>query len=104
VTFAEAVEILDRCERIRGDEVAYAVDVQLERLAEDVRRLRRHVDEAESSLAHLVDRMAFCVDVLDAIVRPTAGELCRWGITPAAAVELVDRRAARMRSLLGITS
>lgn len=72
----------------------------VDRLAGDVGRARRRVD-AESSLMFTIDRVAGGLELLDAMLRPSAGELVRRGMPVDDAIELVDRRAGTLAGLLG---
>lgn len=77
---------------------------RVDALAADVGRVRRRV-EPDSSLAYLVDRIADHVEWLDVMLQPSAAELAAY-VYPGddeavdAALEAVDRRAARVRHLL----
>lgn len=88
--------MLDAVDRIEHS----AAIGQVNRLAEDCGRLRRRV-EPESSLYYLWERMANVADVLDAMLRPTAGALCSDGWTVEAALEQVEHERASLRSRCG---
>jgi hypothetical protein len=76
---------------------------RLDELAEDVGRLRRRLD---GSLKHLADRLAAAVEILDAVLYPTASELVaalEWTPTAKdvdAALEVRDARTRSLRRLL----
>ena len=79
---------------------------RLERLADDVGRLRRHlaalVDNYDDTLtAHRVERVARHVEVLHASDRPTAADRHRAGTPLDEALAEVDREAATLRRRLG---
>lgn len=78
---------------------ARAVLSQIDVLADTVGRLRRHTPEGAYA-EHLLDRASVAVDALDAILRPTAGELVRAGLTPPQAVERVDTDRRRLQLVL----
>ena len=81
-----------------------AIDDRLERLAEDVGRLRRRIrDESRdnSYLAFLAGRVADRIDSLDCMIGQTAGELVAAGADVGQALDHVDERAASLRRLLG---
>ena len=81
---------------------------RVEALAADVGRLRRRLAGDEYG-SYLVDRLALHVEVLDAFLWATAGEIYQANIcvcgdedeSVAAALEDVDDRARRFRALLG---
>ena len=82
------------------DELVLALLERLELLAADVGRLRRQRG------GHLVDRVAWHVESLDAMVHASAGELTAQSFpgddeAAAAAIELVDKRSRKIRRLLG---
>jgi hypothetical protein len=79
---------------------------RLDELAVDVARLRRRV-EPDSSLAFIAVRIAEHVESLDVMLQPSAAELAACAFpgdaeTLDAAVEHVERRANRLRGLLGL--
>lgn len=88
-------------------DVASVLERQLDELAAVVGRLRRRV-EGDAYAEHLVDWLAGDVDVLDSMMRPSAGEICaaniRFGADEdeavVAAVSDVDDRVRHLRSLL----
>lgn len=73
---------------------------QIETLAEDVGRLRRRVSGDEYA-GHLVDRLAAHLEVIDAFLKPTAGELHRAGWNVQSALEHVDAQARHFDALFG---
>jgi hypothetical protein len=84
-----------------------ALAYRLELIAADVGRLRRRADP-ETSTAHALDRIAGNVDLVDAILTPTAADFYRANVAagddPESAVTRAlatsDRRARQLRSLL----
>lgn len=70
------------------------------RIAADVGRLRRRF-AANDYDAFLFDRLAACVDAVDAMLRPTASDLVSAGVSVDAALRTVDERAMQLRSLSG---
>jgi hypothetical protein len=78
---------------------------RVELLASDIGQLRRHLGGADRPgadyAAFLLDRLALHVRVLDAMVRPTAGERHRDGLGVADALAAVDEDAAELRRALG---
>lgn len=80
----------------------------VEALAADVGRLRRRVSgDPQSSLTHLVDRLAAGVQWLDLLLRPSAAEIAAsWapGDDDAIdeAIRIVDARNRELRGLLGV--
>jgi hypothetical protein len=70
-------------------------------LAEDVGRLRRRA-EPESLEAHLADRIAGHVEVLDALLQPTAAELHADGVSVEDSLAFVDERVEELSCLLGL--
>ena len=88
-------------------ELQRALVGQVEQLATDVGHLRRRID-AESSAAFVVDRIASVVEWLYDAVQPCAAELVACTFpgddeTADAAIEHVEQRTHRVRSLLGGT-
>jgi len=78
---------------------------RIDELAADIGRLRRRLDP-ESSSYWLGERIANHVESLDAMLRPSAGELVAWtapgnhdAIT--AALQAVDNDRRRIQALLG---
>lgn len=82
-----------------SDHQARAVVGAIDELATDVGRLQRRC-EPETSLAHLAHRLAVGVDLLDAMLQPSASELVAAGADVDEALELVDRRAREIRQRL----
>jgi hypothetical protein len=79
---------------------AHAFACRLETLAGDVGRLRRRLaDDAYNG--HLICRISAHVEMLDAFLQPTAGELVKHGFAVDAALADADARARHFRSLLG---
>ena len=75
-----------------------AVDIELvSRLADDLGRLRRMGQEG-----HVIDRLCWTVESLDALLRPTAGLLHRVGVPVVEALRVVDRERAVLRDKLGV--
>jgi len=75
-----------------------AVDVELvSKLADDLGRLRRMGQEG-----HVIDRLCWTVESLDALLRPTAGLLYRLGTPANVALGVVDRERAVLRDKLGV--
>lgn len=75
-------------------------------LAADVGRLRRRL-EPDSSCAHLAARIACHVESLDAMLRPSAGEIVAWtypddAATVEAVLEVTAAHCDRLRGLLGV--
>jgi hypothetical protein len=80
-------------------------DVVLDRvtlLADDVGRLRRRLPPDTLYTGWLVERLGDHVDVLDAMLRPTAGELVAAGVPVKEALHQVDQDRARLRQRLGL--
>jgi hypothetical protein len=94
-----ALPNLDRMDATARFTQARAFVSTLETIATDVARLRRRCTDDYG--AHLLDRIAFNVDGLDAAVQPTAAELYADGLAINEALAVVDARARTMRSLLG---
>jgi hypothetical protein len=84
---------------------------RIDLLACDVGRLRRRFASNEHAWTgeYICDRLADGIDTLDAIIGPTAGELQRdyfavcgdHDLAVEEALEVVDRRTAQIRWLLG---
>jgi hypothetical protein len=84
---------------------ASAFRFQIEAAARDLGRLRRRVNLEHGDYAsHLVERVGNCVETIDALVWPTAGELHRRGLSVDEALHRADARAAKLRGLLGKSS
>jgi len=78
---------------------------RVDELAADVGRLRRTLNaEQGTSLAWTLNRLAGHVESLDLMLRPSAGDLVRCGASPDTALDVVDGRVSRLRSLLGTRS
>lgn len=87
-----------------------ALIARVEELAADVGRLHRRVNaDPDSSLAHLVDRIAGHVESLDAVLQPTAAELYREfflicgdydGVALDEALAVTERRQQHFRAVL----
>jgi hypothetical protein len=73
---------------------------QLELIADDVARLRRHTRDDEHAQL-VIDRIAGRVQNIDCIVCYSAGQLVAEGEDVDRALNLVDSRARQIRRLLG---
>jgi hypothetical protein len=80
---------------------ALAVAERIETLAADVGRLRRRLPQEVDYTLHLVDRIGRSIDSLDAFLWPSAAELVEAGVDVNVALRHVEKRAERMRTLLG---
>jgi hypothetical protein len=76
-------------------------EMQRDRIAETIGRLRRRHPESDEYDRILADRIAASLDSLDAMLEPCAAELIRAGLSVEEALAQVDRRREALYRQMG---